>query len=500
MRFVRWLCVLLGMAVVVAPGSAIAGYAESRAWFEALAPLDRDIVQTNLVLIGKYDGLIDGNFGQGTYAALLAFQAANAGDGSGVPSKAELDKLASAARAIFGELGIDKVQDAGGGLSLYLPKSLLTQTRPTHLGVSYTTRDGEFELQTVRVPSSEQSYDDLYRSLSTEGPNRKVVYSNRGLSGFTVTGKLDGRYFYTRFYKDGSQSVGFSLTWDAKYRQVGSMLSIFLASFSNPASQEPAPGNDAAQKRGIGDSPQSQGPRPQLSAGSGFFFGDEGMIATNYHVAGTCRSITVVGYGSAKLVHGDKDLDIAAIQLDSHRSGPVAMISTKPPELAQGVILLGYPLSDLLNASLNVSTGIVSTENGSGDPNWFTTNAGIEPGNSGGPILDEYGNVLGIAVAKLDDVKLLQSAGTTAPNVGFAIKDTTLLNFLRIFNHKEAPISTGAPPSLQDTVRAAKNFTVQIVCDAGAPEAVADTKGVGAPSAATVESSPSLPNDGKLKQ
>lgn len=458
--------------VLIMPGTARAGYGESEAWFKGLAPLDQAIIQTNLVLLGKYDGLIDGSFGQGTYKALLAFQSQHGGDASGVPSKAEIDELGKAASTIYGELGIAEVDDAGAGIAVYVPKNLLTVQSAARLGVFYRTPDGLFELQTVRMPASEQSFSDLYRSLSTNGPTRTVTYAAAGTNRFSVSGLLNGRFFYTRFYQDGQQSVGFSLSWSTKYRSLGSMVAIFLASFSYPLSQKPAPGHEAAQQRGIGD--QQAEPTPgDIASGSGFFFGDQGMIATNFHVAGVCKSIMVAGYGPAKLIQGDKNLDLAAIQLDSHQGGPVASISTQPPALAQSVILLGYPLADLLNSSLNVSTGIVSSETGSGDPNWFTTNAGIEPGNSGGPILDDHGSVLGIAVAKLDDQKLLKVAGTTAPNVGFAIKDTTFLKFISIFNHREAPLPVGPAPSLQDTVRIAKSFTVQIICQQGTPQAAA---------------------------
>jgi len=456
---------LITTAAIALSEPAQADYSQSQAWFATLAPIDRVVVQADLVLLGKYEGLVDGSFGPDTYNALVAFETGQGGVGDGVPSSAELDSLTKGAKTVYGELGIDRVADSAAGLAIFLPQKLLTEKGSTKRGMSYATPDGSFELQTIRMPSTDQSFADLYQKLGTKGPARQVAYAETADGQFSISGIANHRYFYTRFYDDGSQSVGYSLSWDTKYRPLGAMLATFMASFSYPLSQQSAPGNEAVQKQDIGAGGGQPSESVEIGLGSGFFFAAQGMIATNYHVAGTCKSLTVTGYGPAKLIASDKDLDLAAIQLDAKTGGPAAPISTKPPELAQSVILLGYPLADVLNSSLNVSTGIVSSEDGAGDPNWFTTNAGIEPGNSGGPVLDDQGNVLGMAVAKVNDEKLLKSAGTVAPNVGFAIKSTTLLRFLGIFLHVEAPQAVGPVPSTQEVVRKAKDFTVQIVCE-----------------------------------
>jgi S1-C subfamily serine protease len=443
---------------------AVAGYSESQRWFEALSPLDRAIVQANLVLTGNYDGLIDATFGPGTYKAIVKYQVLQSAAADGVLSPAEASHLADTASTIYRSLGIAEVDDTDAGIAVFLPRNLLTGKSPTKRGTAYTTAGGLLDIETIRMPAEAESFAELFHVLSTSNSARHVSYANWGNAQFSISGALNGRYFYTRFYNDGGASVGYSLTWDRRYNNTGSMLAIFMASFSYPLSQAPGPEAGAAQQRDIASTPHADD-SVEVGMGSGFFFGSEGMIATNYHVAGSCLSITVTGYGSATLIKGDEKLDLAAIQVDSHKSGPVVQISTRPPELAQSVVLLGYPLADLLDSSLNVSTGIVSAENGlGGDPNWFTTNAGIALGNSGGPILDDHGNVLGIAVAKINDAKLLETLGTTAPNVGFAIKDTTLLQFLSIFRHREAALEEGPALSVQEVVRRVRNSTVQIVC------------------------------------
>src|SRR5690606_11421457 len=121
---------------------------------------------------------------------------------------------------------------------------------------------------------------------------------------------------------------------------------------------------------------------------------------------------------------------------------PIAEIRQEPAQLGEAVVALGFPLASILNSSLNIGTGVVSSETGLlGEDRWFTTNVGIQPGNSGGPILDESGRVLGVAVAKIDDEALLAVMGTTAPNVGFAIKGGVVADYLDIFRLPEpAPV------------------------------------------------------------
>jgi serine protease Do len=189
------------------------------------------------------------------------------------------------------------------------------------------------------------------------------------------------------------------------------------------------------------------------------------MIVTNAHVVEGCGTgIDVVNFGPAQVLKADRDLDLAVVQLrDTNAQHGWAPIRSTPPELGEEVVLAGYPLADLLNSSLNLSTGIVSSETGGGLPAWFTTNAGIQPGNSGGPVLDHAGLVIGVAVAKLDDVALFADSGVIAPNFGFAIRGEVLQQFVSIFAR---PVVSGYLPSIPVSriAREAKRFTVQILC------------------------------------
>jgi S1-C subfamily serine protease len=88
------------------------------------------------------------------------------------------------------------------------------------------------------------------------------------------------------------------------------------------------------------------------------------------------------------------------------------------------IIALGFPLHGLLGSQLKVSTGIVSATVGLlDDISQLQISAPIQPGNSGGPLLDEYGNVAGVVVAKLRALAVAKATGDIPQNVNFAVKD-----------------------------------------------------------------------------
>jgi len=95
------------------------------------------------------------------------------------------------------------------------------------------------------------------------------------------------------------------------------------------------------------------------------------------------------------------------------------------------VVAVGFPLHGLLASSANVATGTVSALAGIGDDiRYLQISAPVQPGNSGGPLLDMSGNVVGVVVAKLDALRVAEATGDIPQNVNFAIKDAVARSFL----------------------------------------------------------------------
>lgn len=199
-------------------------------------------------------------------------------------------------------------------------------------------------------------------------------------------------------------------------------------------------------------------------SGSGFAISEESIL-TNHHVVDGCLTMQVRGFGKADVVASDERNDLALIRVAS-RLPTTATVQADPIELGQAVVALGYPLADLMGDALTASTGVVASLTGlGGDQTNFTVSANIQPGNSGGPILDLDGNVVGVAVAKFDEAEMLREQGTTAGPVGFAISADTLLAFLSSFEVTVADTPVRDNGTVQKAVAKAKGFTHQILCE-----------------------------------
>lgn len=437
---------------------AYADYNASRLWFYSMNAEDRGLLQSKLILVGQYNAIADSEFGPATYRALTGFQSVRGDAQTGFLSSSALIDLHERASSIFTEFGMEIVDDIRGQLSMIVPLAMLTETESTRRGTAYYDPLDTIRLETIRKPYSDESYESLYASLTTESSIRTITYKTFNSNRFVVSGYRHGFPFYIFINAAPSDSIGFSIEWDRELDVIGGMLAVFLASHSHPLI-------GTIQAPAAADTPQPSTPHaPRIGYGTGFFVADNGVLVTNHHVIEGCSEITIPAFGQARVITSDAELDLAVVRLNTPSEHAVASIRRSDAELGEAVVSLGYPLASYLNSSLSVGTGIVSGETGlGGEERWFTTNVGIQPGNSGGPLLDDRGQVIGVAVAKLDDLALLSSTGTVAPNVGFAIKNSPLLDYLSIFRLPDPKPST-LPLTVQEAVAQGRGFTVQVVC------------------------------------
>ena len=205
-----------------------------------------------------------------------------------------------------------------------------------------------------------------------------------------------------------------------------------------------------------------------IRTGTGFAVSAQTLIVTNAHVAKGCRSLRVLqGTSSApaRLVAMDEQADLAALRTDL-RTAKLAALRTQPPvRLGEEVVSFGFPLTGALSKEGNLTTGNVSALAGlKDDPTYLQITAPVQPGNSGGPLIDESGNVIGVVTSKLDALKLAQRIGDIPQNVNFAIKAQVLRRFLdeRRLSYKEDVAS--AKMAVADIADLARAFTVQVEC------------------------------------
>ena len=163
--------------------------------------------------------------------------------------------------------------------------------------------------------------------------------------------------------------------------------------------------------------------------GTGFFVTDDGYLLTAFHVvadAGRIAVRTKVGTFTATLVKVDKANDVALLKVTGKFPAlPVA--SSRGVKLGESVFTIGFPNIELQGFAPKLTKGEISSLTGiQDDPREFQISVPVQPGNSGGPLVNQYGNVMGIVEEQLADINTFKSTGSLPQNVNYAIKSSAL--------------------------------------------------------------------------
>ena len=166
------------------------------------------------------------------------------------------------------------------------------------------------------------------------------------------------------------------------------------------------------------------------SAGSGFILSKDGYVITNAHVVSGAQTIWVDMFNEesykAELVGADTSFDIAVLKIEAEDLQPVSVGDSSKLKVGEGVVAIGNPLGELTFTMTNGILSALDREiNTDGNPqNMLQTNAAINSGNSGGPLFDMDGNVIGVTTAKYSGSS---TSGASIEGLGFAIPINTAL-------------------------------------------------------------------------
>ena len=170
------------------------------------------------------------------------------------------------------------------------------------------------------------------------------------------------------------------------------------------------------------------------SSGTGFLISNNGYIATCYHVIKEATEISVKGVNNdfykkynAKIVATDKLNDLAILKIDCRLESTIKYsIKWNVSDVGQEVFTLGYPLKTTMGEEIKLTNGIISSKSGfQGDITTYQITVPVQPGNSGGPLFDKNGYVIGVINAK----------HTGAENAGYAVKTNILRNLIQSSSH-----------------------------------------------------------------
>ena len=217
-------------------------------------------------------------------------------------------------------------------------------------------------------------------------------------------------------------------------------------------------------------------------SGSGFVVSRTGEILTSHHAVERCAAGATITFGDisrhAMVRAQDTENDLALLVVASEEScawwsptcsavfdKPASFSELPRASLGAEVAVAGYPLKGLLAPTLNVTRGNVSSLTGLGnEAKWLQISAPVQSGNSGGPVLDNAGNVIGVVTAKLNAVRTAQETGDVPQNVNFALKGAIVRSFLEIhgIEYNRQPSDEALTP--EDLATLAHGFTVAVTC------------------------------------
>ena len=225
------------------------------------------------------------------------------------------------------------------------------------------------------------------------------------------------------------------------------------------------------------DAPNAAPATPRASqtvtkTGTGFVISASGHIVTNHHVVNGCTgdihgNLSGEPVTTLRVVSSDEANDLALLQGPAASFKDFAKIRDRPIRPGDSIVAIGYPYHGLLTSDFTITTGIVSSLSGLlNDTRLLQISAAVQPGNSGGPLLDTSGQIVGMVSAKINALKFVRATGNIPENINFAIKTGAIRDFL---DNSVVPYQTAEPKGELKTAEIAGNargYTLLISCTA----------------------------------
>jgi S1-C subfamily serine protease len=286
---------------------------------------------------------------------------------------------------------------------------------------------------------------------------------------------LDRGRAYARMGRSQAAKTDFdaALRLDPSNQELRRAIEVELAVVANAPSTTP-PAQGAPQLPPPRDAVPAPPPRQAIpappsehSSGSGFVVSRQGHLLTNNHVVAGCALVEIGGVGAAAVVSRDSGNDLALIQAKTQSGLELSPLKqrSKPTRLGEEVIALGYPLRGVLGDGLNVTTGTISALSGVGnDSTLLQFTAAIQPGNSGGPLVDRAGAIVGVVASKFSDTIALKVAKFVPQGVNFAIRREVASAFLESQGISLESMDGDTYVSVADVAQQARKSVLPIIC------------------------------------
>jgi serine protease Do len=472
----------LAAFLVLAPAAGVAFTADQLAQeFDArlLTEQEKRLLQTGLAFGTHYNGMIDGAWGPGSQRALERFTIANGG--SAYVTNADAVLAALEAYSALEEEGWERQYNATLDMSFLVPTAAMIaggpsdvfanmEVRGRSIGYSLAVQDGP-ETVGFHDFTGEQAIGEVYRvrqplvwitsarsgdgwSLYTRSDYRRGWWSTIIIAGqdrdagafAAITGSIAPGYAPAIGISPGALERGITT--------IAAIMNEAEEGTTAAGELQPAPGETTGTGAG----------NARSAFGTGFVVSKAGHVLTNRHVVSGCFILTVGG-ARATLLAEDAVFDLALLQIEPEVGPAPAAFAADPARLNSDVTVAGYPLPDFLGG-LNVTRGSVSSLKGiGGDGINMQITAPVQPGNSGGPVINAAGQVVGVVVAKLDAAAVAEVYDDIPQNVNFAIRGEIAKLFLSQNGVDPVIAEASAAVSPEILAEMAQGFTRLITCN-----------------------------------
>ena len=438
-----------------------------------LTSSEKRFLQAALAFEGHYNGLLDGKWGGISQRAIQNY------------SLEEFEKMPARWHMAMLAYTFFNLNDVDGwqiryfknlGMSFLFPEKANFRGEPSDIFANWhhSKNSLSYSLNIGDIARTRR----LHNFTETQHASRSELYTVRK-DGFAVTSatKLDGSILYTRSNLIGGVWSTIMLSAEKADADVLQAVASSISVGFRPILTFPDNGeidrairltlefvdeDDAEVSAVTGVAPEED--RNVRSTGTGFYVTGDGKILTNEHVISGCSSIAVNG-SAVTVVDASETFDLALLDSSPLTIPAFATFAANPAQLNSDVTVLGYPLNGLLGG-LNVTRGAVSSQKGiQGDGIRMQISAPVQPGNSGGPVVNSTGAIVGVVVSKLNALYLADSIGDIPQNVNFAIRGEIAKLFL--FQNGIHPVlEVGAAPiSPVELAEKVGDFTVLVTCN-----------------------------------
>ncbi|QRE75513.1 serine protease [Methylobacterium aquaticum] len=469
----------------------------------------RVLSQILLIATGHQTSVPTESLGLRTFEAIKRFQQEKGIRSDGALSKSTVDLLISSAVPMLSMWNFKLLEHPWRGRPIWIPQGLSLRPSANKSGLAFEDALDRLSVKYNYFPSI--NIDLVYSdTLERKRRNRYVINYSVIKDGWFVISATSatGKDEYLRYHQDGDGVLGFSLFWDnakgnVSGERVAILMSASLGSVMNgrpmidpPGASQPAPqvattpplrvplpAQPVARENPslpsalppVAATPPASPTPPKaeekgISTGSGFFVDASGNFVTNAHVIKDCKFVAVKlndnkAAHKARVVATDNSNDLALLAIDDAKGGKFASVRMGT-RLGESVAAFGYPHSDILASSGNFTLGNVTALSGLGDDSrYYQISTPVQQGNSGGPLLDSYGNAVGVVAAKLNVLKVALASGDFPQNINFAIKSTMLATFLESNQVTIQPgMTTGTKLDPADLADAAKAMSGFVAC------------------------------------